>query len=49
VFLYIGLPIIGVIGYNTFLLEKAHFEHLEEHPVNQVPYDYLKIRAKVST
>lgn len=47
VFLFIGLPIIGVVAYNTYLIEMAHFEHLEEHPVNQVPYEYLKIRSKV--
>lgn len=47
IFLFIGLPVIGIVGFNTYLLEKEHFEHLEEHPVNGVPYDYLKIRTKV--
>lgn len=46
VFLFVGLPIIGLVGVNTYLLEREHFEHLEHEPVNQTPYDYLKIRAK---
>lgn len=46
-FLYIGLPTIGIVGYNAYLLEMEHFEHLEHHKANQIPYDYLKIRAKV--
>lgn len=47
VFLFIGLPIIGLVAANTYFLEMKHFEHLEHEPVNQVPYEHLKIRAKV--
>lgn len=47
VFLFVGLPIIGIVGYNAYLLEMEHFEHLEHEPPNQIPYSYLKIRTKV--
>lgn len=47
IFWFIGVPIIGLTAVNAYFLETKHMEHLEEHPVNQVPYDYLKIRSKV--
>lgn len=46
-FLFIGVPSIVLVAINTYKLEEEHNKHLDEHPPAFIPYEHMKIRAKV--
>ena len=45
---YICLPIIALCTINALKMEKEHIAHLHEHPPEHTPYEYLRIRNKVT-
>lgn len=47
IFWYVGVPAMGLLGLNTYYLEKEHFHHLHEHPVDHIAYPHMRIRNKV--
>jgi hypothetical protein len=42
-FLFIGIPIVGLVSFNVFFLEDHHPERAEFKP-----YDYMRIRNNVN-
>ena len=48
-FWIVGVPVMGLIGWNAYKMEMEHLKHLEEHPVEKgIDYAHLKIMNKVS-
>jgi hypothetical protein len=47
-FWYVGVPTMLLVGWNAYRLEMEHLRHLEEHPLEFVPYPHLRILNKVS-
>jgi hypothetical protein len=47
VFWYVGVPLLGLTGYNAYKLETEEWKHFEEHPPRIYPYPHLQIFNKV--
>ena len=46
IFFFTGVPIILAAGVNAYMIEKAHFEHMEHHPPHFKDLPYLHLRNK---
>lgn len=40
------MPLVGLTGMNAYYRERAHRQHLEEHPYTPPDYPYMRIRTR---
>ena len=45
--LFVALPMVGLVAYNSYKKEEEHHHHVEEHGRDPfIPYSHLRIRSK---